>query len=36
MAAVLNNTFCSACQGRHKLCFPDEDLLYGNRQYEYE
>jgi len=35
MAAVLNNTPCSACGSRHTLCYPDGDLIYGNREYEY-
>ena len=36
MAAVLNNTYCTACGGRHTLCYPDDDIIYSNREYEYD
>jgi hypothetical protein len=36
VAAVLHNRYCTACGGQHKLCFPDEDTIYSNREYEYE
>jgi hypothetical protein len=36
VAAVLHHSYCSACGGRHKLCLPDNDTIYSNRDYEYE
>jgi hypothetical protein len=36
MPAVLNNTYCSSCGGRHKVCFPEDDIIYSSREYEYE
>ena len=36
MAAVLHSSYCSACGGRHKLCLPDDDFIYSNRDYEYD
>jgi hypothetical protein len=33
--AVLDNVFCSSCAGRHRLCYPHEDAIYGNRDYEF-
>lgn len=36
MAAVLNNTRCPACGGRHTLCYPEGDIIFSNRNYEYD
>ena len=36
MAAVLHNTYCRACGGQHKLCFPDDDIIFSSRQYEFD
>lgn len=36
MAVLLNDVFCPACAGRHKLCLPDTDTIYSNREYEYD
>jgi hypothetical protein len=36
VAAVLHNTYCSACGGRHTLCFPEEDIIFSSRDYEYD
>lgn len=36
VAAVLHSCYCAACAGRHKVCFPDDDTIYSNREYEYE
>jgi hypothetical protein len=36
MAAVLNNTYCTACGGRHTLCYLDDDIIFSNRDYEYD
>jgi hypothetical protein len=36
VAVLLNDVFCPACAGRHKLCLPDADNVYSNREYQYE
>jgi len=36
MPTVLENAYCSSCAGTHKLCYPHEDTIYTNREYEYE
>jgi hypothetical protein len=36
MPAVLNNTPCTACGGRHTLCFPRAEALDAWRSYEYD
>jgi hypothetical protein len=36
MAAVLHNAYCAACGSNHQLCFPDDDLIFSNRDYEYD
>lgn len=36
MAAVLHNTYCSACGGQHTLCYRDDDIIFSSRNYEYD
>ena len=36
VASVLRDVYCPACGGRHTLCYPDEDVVYSNRDYEYD
>jgi hypothetical protein len=35
-ACVLRDVYCSACAERHTLCYPDQDVVYSTREYEYD
>jgi hypothetical protein len=33
---ILNHAYCSSCGGRHNLCYPDGDVIFTSREYEYD
>jgi hypothetical protein len=36
VATVIGNVYCPACGSRHTICLPDSDIVFSNREYEYD